>query len=91
MACCQEPLKPLCIGSAGRIVLEKINYFSIYESSEYSSTSLKVFINIAYFLNIKSMLYELLSELETDRAAPGININYVENLSLRCSQSNFMY
>lgn len=71
--------------------LKKINYFSIYESSEYSNASLKVCINIAYFLDIQCMLYELLSELKTDRAAPGININYVENLSLRCSLSNFMY
>lgn len=41
----------------------KISYFLIYESSEYSNASQKDSINVAHFLNIQCILYELLSEL----------------------------
>lgn len=55
----------------------KISYFFIYESSEYYNVSLKDCINIAHFLNIQCILYELLSEFKTDQAASGFNTNSV--------------
>lgn len=41
----------------------KISYFLFYESLEYSNASQKDCINVAHFLNIQCILYELLSEL----------------------------